>query len=149
MMELFEVPPEGVVTRKEFVDRVIDIFVQRRSLQLTLGDYEVRQNRARAVVFRCTIEVFGCLFPATMPGGIFRIFPPGLVVHGRFLVATGVVVVDGGGPVPAASAGLLLLLPPVLSLLLVVMVVAVLSFCTTHAARRAVLRSGHLGTLWP
>ncbi|CAM9124690.1 unnamed protein product, partial [Ectocarpus fasciculatus] len=40
MMELFEVPPEGVVTRKEFVDRIIDIFVQRRSLQLTLGDYE-------------------------------------------------------------------------------------------------------------
>lgn len=41
MMELFEVPPDGVVTRKEFVDRIVDIFVQRRSLQLTLGDYEV------------------------------------------------------------------------------------------------------------
>ncbi|CAM9507934.1 unnamed protein product, partial [Ectocarpus sp. 4 AP-2014] len=40
MMELFEVPPEGVVTRKEFADRTVDIFVQRRSLQLTLGDYE-------------------------------------------------------------------------------------------------------------
>ncbi|CAM9685446.1 unnamed protein product, partial [Ectocarpus sp. 6 AP-2014] len=40
MMELFEVPPEGVVTRKEFVNRTVDIFVQRRSLQLTLGDYE-------------------------------------------------------------------------------------------------------------
>lgn len=41
ILELFEVPPDGVVTRKEFVDRVVDIFVQRRSLQLTLGDYEV------------------------------------------------------------------------------------------------------------
>lgn len=34
-------PPDGVVTRKEFVDRIVDIFVQRRSLQLTLADYEV------------------------------------------------------------------------------------------------------------
>lgn len=40
-MELFEVPPDGVVNRKEFVERIVDIFVQRRSLQLTLGDYEV------------------------------------------------------------------------------------------------------------
>ncbi len=44
-MGLFEVPPDGVVTRKEFVDRVVDVFVQRRSLQLTLGDYEVWQDR--------------------------------------------------------------------------------------------------------
>lgn len=41
ILELFEVPPDGVVTRKEFVDRIVDIFVQRRSLQLTLADYEV------------------------------------------------------------------------------------------------------------
>eukprot|EP00903_Cladosiphon_okamuranus_P008455 g8124.t1 len=40
IMELFEVPLDGVVTRKEFVDRLVDIFVQRRSLQLTLADYE-------------------------------------------------------------------------------------------------------------
>ncbi|CAM9307567.1 unnamed protein product, partial [Ectocarpus sp. 13 AM-2016] len=41
IMELFEVPPDGVVSRKVFVDRVVEIFVQRRSLQLTLADYEV------------------------------------------------------------------------------------------------------------
>lgn len=41
-MELFEVPPDDVVSRKIFVDRIVEIFVQRRSLQLTLGDYEVR-----------------------------------------------------------------------------------------------------------
>lgn len=40
-MELFEVPPDHVVTRKAFVDRIVNIFMQRRSLQLTLGDYEV------------------------------------------------------------------------------------------------------------
>eukprot|EP00752_Nemacystus_decipiens_P010393 g9262.t1 len=40
IMELFEVAPDGVVSRKEFVDRIVDIFVQRRSLQLTLADYE-------------------------------------------------------------------------------------------------------------
>jgi len=49
IMELFEVPPDGVVSRKAFVDRVVVLFVQRRSLQLTLGDYEVgvrSQNRS-------------------------------------------------------------------------------------------------------
>lgn len=50
-MELFEVPPDGVVTRKEFVDRVVDIFVQRRSLQLTLADYEVRVRNDEWVLF--------------------------------------------------------------------------------------------------
>lgn len=40
-MELFDVPPEGVVSRKMFMDRMVAVFVQRRSLQLTLGDYEV------------------------------------------------------------------------------------------------------------
>lgn len=44
-MELFEVPPDGVVSRKVFVDRVVEIFVQRRSLQLTLADYEVGVRR--------------------------------------------------------------------------------------------------------
>ena len=41
VMELFEIPPDAVVTRKVFIDRMVDVFVQRRSLQLTLGDYEV------------------------------------------------------------------------------------------------------------
>ena len=41
IMELFEIPPDGFVTRKVFIDRMVDVFVQRRSLQLTLGDYEV------------------------------------------------------------------------------------------------------------
>ena len=41
IMELFEMPPDGVVSRKLFIDRMVDVFVQRRSLQLTLGDYEV------------------------------------------------------------------------------------------------------------
>ena len=41
MLDLFEVAPEGQVSRKVFIDRMVDIFVQRKSLQLTLGDYEV------------------------------------------------------------------------------------------------------------
>lgn len=45
IMELFEVPPDDVVSRKIFVDRIVEIFDTRRSLQLTLGDYEVRGAR--------------------------------------------------------------------------------------------------------
>lgn len=52
ILELFEVPPDGVVTRKEFVDHVVDIFVQRRSLQLTLADYEVSVGLLLQFVFQ-------------------------------------------------------------------------------------------------
>lgn len=42
MMGLFEEPRDGCVSRKAFVDHMVTIFVERRSLQLTLADYEVK-----------------------------------------------------------------------------------------------------------
>lgn len=44
ILELFETPPEDAITREDFVHRIIDVFVQRRRLQLTLGDYEVGKH---------------------------------------------------------------------------------------------------------
>ncbi|CAM9337890.1 unnamed protein product [Scytosiphon promiscuus] len=67
IMELFEVPPDGVVNRKEFVERIVDIFVQRRSLQLTLGDYEAILTKvgyllsvvSAVVVFFVALRILG------------------------------------------------------------------------------------------
>ncbi|CAM9842180.1 unnamed protein product [Ectocarpus sp. 4 AP-2014] len=62
-MELFEVPPDGVVSRKVFVDRVVKIFVQRRSLQLTLADYEAILKKVGYVlnVVAAMVVISACL----------------------------------------------------------------------------------------
>lgn len=40
-MDVFEVSPNETISRKAFINTMVEIFVQRRSLQLTLADYEV------------------------------------------------------------------------------------------------------------
>lgn len=51
-MELFDQPEDGRVTRKAFAEHMMGIFVKRRSLQLTLGDYKV-----------CSPTTPGCCMP--------------------------------------------------------------------------------------